>query len=141
MAEKQQDMSTAGDIGVTTEGQKSASSKRTYKGHYYETVHVKRKVNIYHVTEAELRSIGSESATSKWSLNACIGFGGFAIGLIFDFLIQGAVSEFAKGALAITIPFCAVVSIVCFALWWKTTDSAKGDVADILSTNKDEEEI
>lgn len=100
----------------------TGKSKRSYtkKDEDFEVVAVRRKVKTYRLQESELDHISDRNSTSEWFGKATVSLASLAIGLGFDWLIQGKVDEAAAISLKIVISVLLVGTVFCGFKWWST---------------------
>lgn len=86
----------------------------------FEVVAVERRVHTYRLQETELDWISDCNSTSEWFGKATVALVSLVIGLLFDMLIQGTLTEFAKGVLFVVIPIATLGAIFCGCKWRST---------------------
>ena len=102
----------------------------------FKVITVNRKVRTYRLQESELDHISDCNSTSEWFGKATFGLGSLTVGLLFDIIIQGSLTEFARGVLWTTIPVLSFATIAC-GFKWHSTHKKIGDFKASLSRAED----
>jgi hypothetical protein len=106
--------------GSAISGGKGKRGYTSRKSEDFDVVPMKRTVHTFRLQESELDHISDRNSTSEWFGKATCSLASVLIGIGLEALIQGTLTDVAKGVLIIVVPILVIATGFCGCKWWST---------------------